>query len=49
MNKDRISGAAKQAKGAVQESAGKAIGHSNLVAEGKTNKGKGKIQGASAA
>jgi uncharacterized protein YjbJ (UPF0337 family) len=46
MDKDRIAGAAKQAKGAVKETAGKAIGDSKLVAEGKTDKVEGKIQNA---
>ena len=46
MDKDRIAGAAKQAKGAVKETAGKAIGDSKLVAEGKTDKVEGKIQSA---
>jgi uncharacterized protein YjbJ (UPF0337 family) len=46
MDKDRIAGAAKQAKGAVKEAAGKAIGDSKLVAEGKTDKVEGKIQNA---
>jgi uncharacterized protein YjbJ (UPF0337 family) len=46
MNKDRIAGAAKQAKGAVKEAAGKAVGDSKLVAEGKSDKVEGKIQNA---
>jgi uncharacterized protein YjbJ (UPF0337 family) len=46
MDKDRIAGAAKQAKGAVKEAAGKAFGDSKLVAEGKSDKVKGKIQNA---
>ena len=46
MDKDRIAGAAKQAKGAVKEAAGKAIGDSKLVADGKTDKVEGKIQNA---
>jgi len=46
MNKDRIAGAAKQAKGAVKEAAGKAVGDSKLVADGKSDKVEGKIQNA---
>ena len=46
MNKDRIAGAAKQAKGAVKEAAGKALGDSKLTAEGKSDKVEGKIQNA---
>ncbi|MGA3403110.1 MAG: CsbD family protein [Acetobacteraceae bacterium] len=46
MDKDRIAGAAKQAKGAVKEVAGKALGDSKLVAEGKSDKVEGKIQNA---
>jgi len=46
MNKDRIEGAAKQAKGAIKEAAGKALGDSKLVAEGKSDKVEGKIQNA---
>jgi uncharacterized protein YjbJ (UPF0337 family) len=46
MNKDRIAGAAKQAKGAVKEAAGKALGDSKLVAEGESDKAEGKIQNA---
>jgi uncharacterized protein YjbJ (UPF0337 family) len=46
MNKDRIAGAAKQAKGSVKEAAGKALGDSKLVADGKSDKVEGKIQNA---
>jgi uncharacterized protein YjbJ (UPF0337 family) len=46
MDKDRIAGAAKQAKGAVKEAAGKAVGDSKLVADGKSDKVEGKIQNA---
>ena len=46
MNKDRIAGSAKQAKGAVKEAVGKAVGDSKLVAEGKSDKAEGKIQNA---
>jgi uncharacterized protein YjbJ (UPF0337 family) len=46
MDKDRVVGAAKQAKGAVKEAVGKAVGDSKLVAEGKSDKVEGKIQNA---
>jgi len=46
MDKDRIAGAAKQAKGAVKEAVGKAVGDNKLVAEGKSDKVEGKIQNA---
>ena len=46
MDKDRIVGAAKQAKGAIKEVAGKAIGDAKLVADGKKDKVEGKIQNA---
>ena len=46
MNKDRIAGAAKQAKGAVKEAAGKALGDTKLTASGKSDKVEGKIQNA---
>jgi uncharacterized protein YjbJ (UPF0337 family) len=46
MDKDRIAGAAKQAKGAVKEAAGKTLGDAKLVAEGKSDKIEGKVQNA---
>jgi uncharacterized protein YjbJ (UPF0337 family) len=46
MDKDRIEGAAKQAKGTVKEVVGKVVGDSKLTAEGKTEKVEGKIQNA---
>jgi uncharacterized protein YjbJ (UPF0337 family) len=46
MNKDRIVGAAKRAKGAIKEAAGKAIGDAKLVADGKSDQVEGKIQNA---
>jgi uncharacterized protein YjbJ (UPF0337 family) len=46
MDKDRIAGSAKQAKGAVKEAVGKAVGDSKLAAEGKSDKVEGKIQNA---
>jgi uncharacterized protein YjbJ (UPF0337 family) len=46
MDKDRIEGAAKQAKGALKQAAGKALGDSKLVADGKSDKIEGKLQNA---
>jgi uncharacterized protein YjbJ (UPF0337 family) len=46
MNKDRIEGSAEQAKGAVKETAGKALGDKKLETEGKTDKATGKVQNA---
>jgi uncharacterized protein YjbJ (UPF0337 family) len=46
MDKDRIAGTAKQAKGAVKELAGKATGDAKLQAEGKADKAAGKVQNA---
>jgi uncharacterized protein YjbJ (UPF0337 family) len=46
MDKDRIAGSAKEAKGAVKETVGKAVGDAHLTAEGKTDKTEGKVQNA---
>ena len=46
MDKDRVEGSAKQAKGSVKDVAGKAMGDSKLQAEGKADKAEGKIQNA---
>jgi uncharacterized protein YjbJ (UPF0337 family) len=46
MDKDRIAGAAKQAKGAVKEAVGKATGDAKLQGKGKADKTEGKIQNA---
>ncbi len=46
MDKDRIKGAAHEAKGAVKEAAGKMIGDKKTQAEGAVEKGAGKIQNA---
>ena len=46
MDKDRIAGSAKQAKGSVKEAAGKMTGDAKLEAEGKADKVAGKIQNA---
>ena len=45
-DEDRIKGSANQAKGAVKEVAGKALGDSKLETEGKADKVKGKVQNA---
>jgi uncharacterized protein YjbJ (UPF0337 family) len=46
MDKGRIKGAAKQAKGALKQAAGKALGDGKLVADGKSDKVEGKLQNA---
>jgi uncharacterized protein YjbJ (UPF0337 family) len=46
MDKDRIEGSARQAKGAVKETVGKVTGDSKLQGEGKADKAAGKIQNA---
>ena len=46
MDKDRIKGSAKQAKGALKEAAGKVTGDTKLQADGKADKTAGKIQNA---
>ena len=46
MDKDRIKGAAEQAKGKVKEVAGKVTGDSKLEAEGKADQVAGKVQNA---
>jgi uncharacterized protein YjbJ (UPF0337 family) len=46
MDKDRIHGAADQAKGAVKDAAGKLTGDTKLQAEGKADKIKGKVESA---
>lgn len=46
MDKDRIEGAAKQAKGSVKDAAGKVLGDTKLRAEGKADKAEGKVQNA---
>ena len=46
MDKDRIKGSAEQAKGAVEEAAGKILGHQDLETEGKTEKAVGNVQNA---
>ena len=44
MDKDRIEGAAEQAKGKVKEVAGKVTGDTKTEAEGKMDQLKGKVQ-----
>jgi len=44
MDKDRIEGAAKQAKGAIKETVGKVTGDSKTEAEGTADKAAGKVQ-----
>ncbi|HEY8950537.1 MAG TPA: CsbD family protein [Rhizomicrobium sp.] len=46
MDKDRIEGSAKQAKGAVKEAAGKVTGDTKLQTEGAADKAAGKVQNA---
>jgi uncharacterized protein YjbJ (UPF0337 family) len=46
MDKDRIEGSLKQAKGDVKDAVGKVTGDSKLQAEGKADKAEGKIQNA---
>jgi uncharacterized protein YjbJ (UPF0337 family) len=46
MDKDRIAGTAKQAKGDIKVAAGKALGDDKLVVDGKSDKVEGKIQNA---
>jgi len=46
MDKDRIKGAADQAKGAVKDAVGKATGDTKLQSEGKADKLQGKIESA---
>src|SRR5215469_16698991 len=46
MDKDRVEGAAKQAKGAVKEAWGKATGDAKTQAEGKADKAEGRVQNA---
>jgi uncharacterized protein YjbJ (UPF0337 family) len=46
MDKDRIEGAAKQAKGTIKNAAGKLTGDTKLQAEGTADKVEGKVQNA---
>ena len=44
MDKDRIAGAAEQAKGKVKETAGKVVGDTKLKREGKVEQAEGKLR-----
>jgi uncharacterized protein YjbJ (UPF0337 family) len=46
MDKDRVEGAAHQAKGSVKETAGKVTGDKKLQSEGAAEKAAGKVQNA---
>jgi uncharacterized protein YjbJ (UPF0337 family) len=46
MDKDRIKGAANQAKGSIKQGVGELIGDQKLQAEGAADKAKGKVQSA---
>jgi len=46
MDKDRISGAADQAKGSIKEAAGKVTGDTKLQTEGTLDKAKGQVESA---
>ena len=46
MDKDRMKGSLRQAKGAVKEAVGKALGDAKLKGEGKADKAAGKAQNA---
>jgi uncharacterized protein YjbJ (UPF0337 family) len=46
MDKDRIVGSAKEIKGSVKETIGKAVGDPKLQADGKADKVEGKVQNA---
>ena len=46
MDKDRIAGSAKQAKGTVEQVVGKAVGDAKLQAAGMADKTEGKVQNA---
>jgi uncharacterized protein YjbJ (UPF0337 family) len=44
MDKDRVAGAAKEIKGSIKETIGKAVGDSKLQADGKADQIAGKVQ-----
>jgi uncharacterized protein YjbJ (UPF0337 family) len=46
MDKDRIAGAAKEIKGSVKETIGKAVGDAKLQADGRADQVEGKVQNA---
>jgi uncharacterized protein YjbJ (UPF0337 family) len=44
VNKDRIAGAAKELKGSIKETVGRATGNARLESDGKLDKVEGKVQ-----
>jgi uncharacterized protein YjbJ (UPF0337 family) len=44
VNRDQTEGVAKQAKGAIKDAAGGAVGNDRMQAEGKADKAAGKVQ-----
>jgi uncharacterized protein YjbJ (UPF0337 family) len=46
MDKDRVAGAAKEIKGSIKETIGKAVGDSKLQSDGKADQIAGKVQNA---
>ena len=46
MDKDRIAGAAKEIKGSVKETIGRAVGDAKLQADGRADQVEGKVQNA---
>ena len=46
MDKDRVAGSAKEAKGTVKEAIGKVTGDAKLRADGSADKAEGKVQNA---
>jgi len=46
MDKDRIAGAAKEIRGSIKETVGKAVGDAKLQSDGKADKVEGKVQNA---
>ena len=44
MDKDRIAGTAKEIKGSVKETIGKAVGDAKLQSDGQADKVEGKVQ-----
>jgi uncharacterized protein YjbJ (UPF0337 family) len=46
MDKDRVVGAAKEIKGSIKETIGKAVGDAKLLSEGKADKVEGRVQNA---
>jgi uncharacterized protein YjbJ (UPF0337 family) len=46
MNRNRVIGSAKEAKGALKQAAGKVTGDAKLQADGKAEKAEGKVQNA---